>query len=107
MMIGLPVVKAHLRVRHDQEDDYIQLLVDAAAQSFNDQTNRTLVDPAAGLPDPLGNALHPTKAIQQGMLLLVGHWYVNREDVVIGTIATALPRATEFLWRPYRWVNVG
>lgn len=106
-MIDMAVVKAHLRVRHDQEDAYIQLLVDAAAQSFNDQTNRRLIAPGVGLPDPLSNALHPTKAIQQGMLLLVGHWYVNREDVVIGTIATALPRATEFLWRPYRWVNVG
>lgn len=106
-MIGLSMVKAHLRVRHDHEDEYIQALADAAAQAFNDQTNRTLVEPTEGLPDPLGNALHPTKAIQQGILLLVGHWYVNREDVVIGTIATSLPKATEFLWRPYRWVNVG
>ncbi|WP_312388391.1 head-tail connector protein [Stutzerimonas nitrititolerans] len=105
-MIDLAVVKAHLRVRHDLEDDYIQVLVDAAAQSFNDQSNRVLVAPEESLPDPVGNALYPTKAIQQGILLLVGHWYVNREDVVIGTIATALPRATEFLWRPYRWVNV-
>lgn len=101
------MVKAHLRVRHSLEDAYISVLVEAAAQAFNDQTNRVLVDPAASLPDPLGNALQPTKAIQQGMLLLIGHWYVNREDVVIGTIATALPKATEFLWKPYRWVNVG
>ncbi|AYF88630.1 phage gp6-like head-tail connector protein [Pseudomonas sp. DY-1] len=106
-MIDPITVKAHLRVRHSHEDDYIQVLVDAAAQAFNDQTNRVLVDPEVPLPDPVGNALHPTKAIQQGMLLLVGHWYVNREDVVIGTIATALPKATEFLWRPYRWMNVG
>lgn len=106
-MIDIDTVKAHLRVRHSHEDGYIQGLVDAAAQAFNDQTNRVLVDPDEGLPDPLGNALHPTKAVQQGMLLLVGHWYVNREDVVIGTIATALPKATEFLWRPYRWINVG
>lgn len=105
-MIDLVTVKAHLRVRHSHEDDYIQVLVDAAVQSFNDQTNRMLVAANDVLPDPIGNALHPTKAIQQGILLLVGHWYVNREDVVIGTIATGLPRATEFLWRPYRWVNI-
>lgn len=107
MMIDPVMVKAHLRVRHALEDAYINGLVAAAAQAFNDQTNRTLIEPTEPLPDPVGNALHPTKAIQQGMLLLVGHWYVNREDVVIGTIATALPRATDFLWRPYRWVNVG
>lgn len=106
-MIDLAMVKTHLRVRHDHDDDYIQVLIDAAAQSFNDQTNRTLIATDGALPDPVGNSLKPTKAIQQGILLLVGHWYVNREDVVIGTIATALPKATEYLWRPYRWVNVG
>jgi len=106
-MIDPVIVKAHLRVRHELENEYIQSLVDAAAQAFNDQTNRSLVELGAALPSPLGNALHPTKAIQQGMLLLVGHWYVNREDVVIGTIATSLPKATAFLWQPYRWVNVG
>jgi hypothetical protein len=106
-MLDLVNVKAHLRVRHSHEDTYIEGLVAAAAQAFNDQTNRLLVDPAVALPDPLGIALHPTKAIEQGMLLLLGHWYVNREAVVIGTIATALPKATEFLWQPYRWMNVG
>lgn len=107
MIVELGIVKAHLRVRHSLEDGYIQMLVEAAAQSFNDQTNRMLIAVDQPLPDPVGNALRVTKAIQQGILLLVGHWYVNREDVVIGTIATALPKATEFLWRPYRWVNVG
>ncbi|OWP50265.1 head-tail connector protein [Pseudomonas nitroreducens] len=106
-MLDLVNVKAHLRVRHSTEDVYIEGLVAAAVQAFNDQTNRTLVEPSAALPDPVGNALKITKAIEQGILLLVGHWYVNREDVVIGTIATALPKATEFLWRPYRWINVG
>ena len=106
-MVPLEIVKAHLRVRHDLEDGYIETLVDAAAQAFNDQTNRTLIAADKSLPDPVGNALHPTKAIQQGILLLVGHWYVNRESVVIGTIATALPKATDSLWQPYRWVNVG
>ena len=106
-MLDLVNVKAHLRVRHSHEDAYIEGLVAAAAQAFNDQTNRVLVATGVALPDPVLNSLHPTKAIEQGMLLLVGHWFVNREDVVIGTIATALPRATDFLWRPYRWMNVG
>ena len=50
-MIELGTVKAHLRVFHGHEDAYIQVLVDAAAQAFNDQTNRLLVDPAQPLPD--------------------------------------------------------
>ncbi|WP_116425392.1 head-tail connector protein [Pseudomonas citronellolis] len=106
-MLDLGNVKVHLRVRHSSEDGYIEGLVAAAVVAFNDRTNRTLVGPDEELPDPVGNSLKITKAIEQGILLLVGHWYVNREDVVIGTIATALPKATEFLWQPYRWVNVG
>jgi uncharacterized phiE125 gp8 family phage protein len=45
-------------------------------------------------------------AILQGMLLLIGHWYLNREAVVTGTIATTLPLAVESLLRPYR-LNAG
>lgn len=41
--------------------------------------------------DPVGNALVITKAISQGALLLIGHWYAAREAVVTGTIATELP----------------
>jgi uncharacterized phiE125 gp8 family phage protein len=40
--------------------------------------------------------------ILQGMLLLIGHWYLNREAVVTGTIATTLPLAVDSLLRPYR-----
>lgn len=40
--------------------------------------------------------------IIQAILLLVGHWYANRETVVTGTIATSLPLAAEALLSPYR-----
>lgn len=105
-MFALANVKAHLRVRHAHEDAYIEGLVAAAVQAFNDQTNRLLIEPDTQLPDPVGNALHPTKAIEQGVLLLVGHWYVNREDVALGATATELPQSTRFLWQPYRWINI-
>lgn len=37
--------------------------------------------------------------IRQAMLLAVGHYYENREDVVIGTIVTKLPRGIkDLLW---------
>ncbi len=29
--------------------------------------------------------------LRQGMLLLVGHWYVNREAIITGAIATEMP----------------
>lgn len=40
--------------------------------------------------------------LRQAMLLLVGHWYENRETVVLGTIATELPLSVKALLFPYR-----
>lgn len=43
-------------------------------------------------------------ALRQAILLLVGHWFVNREAVATGTIATELPMAVKSLIQPYqRW----
>jgi len=105
-MIDLGTVKAHLRVDGDDEDELIQGYTDAAFSTFELWTNRQLIAEGEQLPDPIGNALVITKAIRQGALLLVGHWYATRETVVTGTIATELPLATNALWLPHRWVNV-
>lgn len=40
--------------------------------------------------------------IKQAILLLVGHYYENRESVVTGTIASDLPQTVEWLLAPYR-----
>lgn len=105
-MIDLALVKSHLKVDGDEEDTLVQGYTDAAISSFELWTNRKLIAEGEQLPDPVGNALVITKAISQGALLLVGHWYANRETVAIGTIATELPMATNALWLPHRWVNV-
>ena len=105
-MIDLALVKAHLRVDHDEEDALIQGYMDAALSAFETWTNRTLIDPAEALPEPVGNALRMTKSIKQGALLLIGHWYGARETVVVGTIIAELPMATNALWKPHRWMNV-
>lgn len=105
-MIDLPIVKAHLRVDHDDEDALIEGYRDAALSAFETWTNRTLVGPETALPDPVGNVLRMSKSIQQGALLLIGHWYSSRETVVIGTITAELPMATNALWKPHRWVNI-
>ncbi|MDN5519193.1 head-tail connector protein [Pseudomonas sp.] len=105
-MIDLGTVKAHLRVDGDEEDSLVQGYTDAAISTFELWTNRRLIAEGEALPDPAGNALIITKAIRQGALLLIGHWYANREAVATGTIATELPLATNALWKPHRWVNV-
>ena len=105
-MIELSIVKAHLRVGHDDEDSLIEGYRDAALSAFESWTNRTLIDPAHELPDPPGKAITLSKSIQQGALLLIGHWYANRETVAVGVSAVELPMATNALWNPHRWVNV-
>lgn len=46
---------------------------------------------------------HPLPAsIRSTMLLLIGHWYENREAVVVGTINSPLSFAVEVLLKPYQ-----
>lgn len=105
-MIDLAVVKNHLRVDHADEDALIQTYTDAAFSAFTDWTNRALYAVGATLPDPPLNAMIITKSIEQGALLLVGHWYANRESAVVGTGAAEVPMATKALWAPHRWANL-
>lgn len=106
-MIDLTKVKLHLRVDAADEDELLQDYLDAAISAFETWCNRTLVAPDGVLPDPLGNALRLSKSIAQGALLLIGHWYANRESGVVGAaVASELPLSTQALWRPHRWMNI-
>lgn len=44
----------------------------------------------------------PPQAIIQAMLMLIAHWYNQRESVAIGTITSTVPMAVESLLFPYR-----
>ena len=46
------------------------------------------------------------QALKQAILLLVGHWYENREAVNIGNITTELPMAVNAPISPFRRVSV-
>jgi uncharacterized phiE125 gp8 family phage protein len=47
---------------------------------------------ASAVPEP----------IRQAMLLLVGHWYANREPVIVGSTVAELPLAVDALLFPHR-----
>ncbi|RMR06579.1 head-tail connector protein [Pseudomonas syringae group genomosp. 7] len=79
-MIELSLVKAHLRVDHDEEDVLIQGYVDAALAHIEQHCDRVLVETDPALPEQMAF----TKDIHQAVLLLVGHWYANREAVATG-----------------------
>jgi hypothetical protein len=42
------------------------------------------------------------QAIKQAALLLVGHWYANREAVSIGESVAEIPLAATALLEPFR-----
>jgi uncharacterized phiE125 gp8 family phage protein len=45
-------------------------------------------------------------AVRQAMLLMIGHWYENRETVAIGQTVAELPMAATTLLAPFRRVGV-
>lgn len=94
-MLDLLSVKMHLRVDGDEEDVLIGGYIEAAKAHVEQHCDRKLVGSDPVEPEEMGL----TPDVQQAILLLVGHWYANREAVVIGTISTAIPLAVErLLW---------
>jgi uncharacterized phage protein (predicted DNA packaging) len=65
-MIALEDVKLHLRVDHDDEDDYITGLIAAATAAALDYLN---VESLEAMPTP----------VEAAILLQVGDLYANRE----------------------------
>ena len=94
-MLDLATVKLHLRVDGDDEDLLIGGYVEAAKAYVEQHCDRKLVEADPVEPEEMGL----TCDVEQAVLLLVGHWYANREAVAVGTIATAMPLAVErLLW---------
>ena len=52
------------------------------------------------------NAAGVPQAIKQAMLLLIGHWFENREAIVVGTTSAAVQMTTSALLDPYRLLGV-
>lgn len=98
-MIELGVVKQHLRVEGDHEDALVGVYLAAAVDAAERYIGRKLyVDQ---VPEE-EQGLVITPSITAAILLITGHLYENREEVVTGTIATRLPMTSESLLWPYR-----
>jgi uncharacterized phage protein (predicted DNA packaging) len=94
-MLDMTTVKMHLRVDGDEEDALIGGYLEAAKAHVEQHCDRKLVEAAPVEPDEMGL----TRDVEQAILLLVGHWYSNREAVVVGGVPSAVPLAVErLLW---------
>lgn len=104
-MLDLNVVKQHCRIDSDFADDdtLLTTYLGAAARYVETWTRRTMYESE----DSPGYA-EDEDAILQGddvkaaMLLLIGHWYANRETVSVGQTSVEVPFAVESLLQPYR-----
>ncbi|MBB3142198.1 head-tail connector protein [Halomonas organivorans] len=109
-MLELDIIKQHVRLEPDEveEDTLLDTYATAARRMVEHQTGRNLYATEGEIPtDAEGNATDEHALVLDddlttAMLLLIGHWYENREAVALGTIATELPMAVQALISPYR-----
>lgn len=90
--IELERAKTHLRVVDDGEDEYIAALITAAREYAEKFQNRVFVS-----NDPEVEVETPGELEKFAMLLLIGHWYENREAVNIGNVTSNIPLSTKHM----------
>ncbi|RTR01943.1 head-tail connector protein [Halomonas nitroreducens] len=113
-MLELDIIKQHVRLEPDdvEEDALLDTYATAAQRLVENRTGRKLYATAGEIPndpetgEPIEAGLVLDDDLTTAMLLLVGHWYENRESVVLGTIASDLPMAVDALIGPYKHYNV-
>ncbi|WP_238586157.1 head-tail connector protein, partial [Cronobacter sakazakii] len=86
-----------------EDDNWIENSIKAAARYVETWTRRRLYEKA---DDPLymadPDALLYGEDVEMAMLMLIAHWYTNRETVSTGSTTSALAFSTEALLQPYR-----
>lgn len=107
-MIDIAQVRAQVRLEADDtsEDALLTLYLGAAKRAIESHTNRTLYNAVEDVPaEGDDSALVINEDIDLAMLLIIGHWYANRE-AVSGTQKLSVPLGFEYLIEPYRHINI-
>ncbi|QFH50436.1 head-tail connector protein [Leclercia adecarboxylata] len=104
-MLTKEQVKQHCNIEQDftEDDAWIDTGIKAAEHYVENWTRRRLYEKA---DDPLymadPDALLYGEDVEMAMLMLIAHWYTNRETVSTGSTTSALAFSTEALLQPYR-----
>lgn len=115
-MLDLDIIKQHVRLEldDDEQDQLLETYANAAQRYVENHTGRNLYatdseipkDPETGEPtDP--DALVLDDDITTAMLLLIGHWFENREAAAVGVSVAEMPIAVHALITPYRHYHFG
>ena len=100
-MITLELVKLHLRVDGEDEDDLIRLYYEAAVSDCVAYLNRPLYQDEAAASEAAkagkADGVVLNSSIRNAILPTVGYLYSTREDGAVG-----LPRAARRLLEPFR-----
>ncbi len=104
MALTIDECKVQCRIDGDDPGD-VQLLglyIGAARRKAESYTNRNLYDDSLPADDLDGLVIE--NDVKLALMLLVGHWYENREPVNVGNIVSTLPFGFESLLEPYRFI---
>jgi len=108
-MLAVDQVKLHCRIDSDssEEDAWIAARIKAAVRYVENYTRRRIYENA---DDPVyladRDALLYGEDIETAMLMLIAHWYANREAVVTNASSTTVDLAVESFLQPYRIYGV-
>ena len=87
-MVTLEELKAHLRIEHDEENDYLSALLAMAKAAAEDFCLRTFEEQSP-------------EAVRLAVLLYASHFYTNRENNEM-VAYQAMTQAFQALLWPYR-----
>ncbi|WP_447590152.1 head-tail connector protein [Aquipseudomonas campi] len=91
-MPTLADLKIHLRIRHGLDDDDLQMKLDAAIDNASQFINRPIP-----WEDAEGEVVAVPNSVRVAILIIAAELYTNREESVVGTIYTKIPKAENML----------
>lgn len=100
----------HCRADPDADALMVELYLGAATDAAQDYLGRRVFADQAELDAAVADGkagelpMVANHAIRAAILLICGHLFANREDVVVGLSAVALPHGSRDLLRPHRKV---
>ena len=93
MIVSVEDVRAHLRIEHDDEDDYIEGLIKQAQAAAEDYCRVLFTEDDA--PEP----------VRLAVMLMVSHYYENRDNPDRFVFRTMMAAFTSLLY-PHRDVTL-